>query len=227
MVTVEDAKKVAQHLIKTMDPVCVVVFGSVAKAGKGEDIDLLIVTEDKEKDLKAIDSKVHKLLKPFYKDFAIDPFVVPQIVLRKYFLKGSPFLRLVQKEGRCLYMKDSIDQWLKQAKEDMAMAECLLNNKYYRGACYHSQQAIEKCMKGILIKSGWELEKVYSIRLLSSIAQRHGLSSAIRDEDMDFIDSIYRGRYPAEEGLLPIGEPTREDAIKAVKIASEVIRKLL
>ena len=227
MVTVEDAKKVAQHLVKTMDPVCVIVFGSVAKTGKGEDIDLLIVTEDKEKDLKTIDSEVHKLLKPFYGDFAIDPFVVPRLVLRKHFLQGSPFLRLVQREGRCLYMKDSIDQWFRQAREDMAMAECLFNNKYYRGACYHSQQAIEKGMKGVLIKKGWELEKAHSIRLLTSIAQRYGISSVMQEEDMDFIDSIYRGRYPAEEGLLPIGEPTMEDAMRAVKIASDVIRKLL
>lgn len=36
----------------------------------------------------------------------------------------------------------------------------------------------------------------------------------MQEKDIDFIERIYRGRYPAAEGLLPIGEPTMEDAMR-------------
>jgi hypothetical protein len=39
-------------------------------------------------------------------------------------------------------------------------------------------------------------------------------------EEIQYIDSIYRGRYPGEAGLLPLGEPDSKDADKAIAIAT-------
>ncbi len=39
---------------------------------------------------------------------------------------------------------------------------------------------------------------------------------------MTFIDSIYKGRYPGEEGLLPYGNPTKQDAKRAISIKYKV-----
>ncbi|MBI5418317.1 HEPN domain-containing protein [Candidatus Poribacteria bacterium] len=227
MVYLADAKNVAKHIADSITPVCIVVFGSVAKTGKGNDLDLLIVADDNEIDLNSLNIEIRSILKPFYEKISIDPFVTTLSTLKKYFIMGSPFLRLIQREGRCLYMKDSLFQWFNQAKEDLAMAECLLKNNYYRGACYNSQQAIEKTFKGILIKQGWELEKTHNLRFLVSLSKRYGISITILDDDIDFIDSIYRGRYPAEEGLLPTGEPTKNDALKAINIANSVVQEII
>lgn len=38
-------------------------------------------------------------------------------------------------------------------------------------------------------------------------------------EDAIFLNSIYKGRYPTEEGLLPHGDPSNEDAKKAIEAA--------
>jgi len=46
------------------------------------------------------------------------------------------------------------------------------------------------------------------------------------DPDAIFLNSIYKGRYPTEEGLLPYGEPTRADAEKAVVAARAFIEKI-
>jgi len=43
-------------------------------------------------------------------------------------------------------------------------------------------------------------------------------------EEIVFIDSIYRGRYPAEAGLFPLGEPSNKDAEKTVSIAKRIFR---
>jgi HEPN domain-containing protein/predicted nucleotidyltransferase len=227
MVTKNQAKEVAKYLVEILNPVSIIVFGSVAKSGKGNDLDLLIITDNEEKDQQDTYKFVCKTLKPFYRDFAIDPFVASLSSVRKNFLKGSPFLRLIQNEGRSLFMKDSVQMWHKQAKDELLTAKYLFQGNFFRGACYHAQQAIEKAFKGALIQKGWELEKVHSVERLFSLAEKYSVSVNIDDDDIIFIDSIYRGRYPAEEGLIPTGEPNKNDAQRAVDIAVSILDKVL
>ena len=40
-------------------------------------------------------------------------------------------------------------------------------------------------------------------------------------EDAIFLNSIYRARYPSDLGLLPSGEPTKEDADNALAVAKK------
>ena len=60
--------------------------------------------------------------------------------------------------------------------------------------CIHSQQAVEKCMKGLLIKNRWERERTHNIGTLFSFAAKYGINMKIDDDDIEFIDSIYSGR---------------------------------
>jgi HEPN domain-containing protein/predicted nucleotidyltransferase len=226
MVTLEDARAVAKTVAQAVDPVCIVVFGSVAREGRGHDLDLLIVTEDQAEDAASRFQRVHKHLKSFYSRFAIDPFVVSRSAVRRHFLDGSPFLRMIQLEGRCLYMKESAKQWVSQAAEDLAMAKYLLQGRYYRGACYHGQQAVEKTLKAALVQKGWELEKIHSVERLVAISRQYGFELDLNEEDAVLLDSIYRGRYPAEEGLLPSGEPGQTDAERVVRVAGQVLDEL-
>lgn len=227
MVTEKDAKRVAEHMVKRLDPIALVLFGSVAKTGQGRDLDLLIVVDDREVDLRRLDAAARRCLRPFAEQLTIDHFVLPRSLLRQRFLEGSPFLRLIQREGRCLYMKDAIRQWFDHAREDLAMAELLFETGHDRGACYHAQQAIEKALKGALLQAGWELERSHSLRKLAATAKRYGIIDILSEEDTDFIDSVYRGRYPAEEGLLPTGDPTHEETRRIVRAASEALARLL
>ena len=156
MVLVKDAREVSSSLVSALDPISIVLFGSVAREGRGEDLDRLIVTNDDSATLQEIDLTVSKYLKPFYKKFAIDPFVIPLTLLKEHHLKGSPFLRLVLKEGRSLYMKDAVKEWIKQAKDELDMVLYLFKGGYFKGACYHSQQSIEKSLKANLLSRGWD-----------------------------------------------------------------------
>lgn len=123
-------------------------------------------------------------------------------------------------------MKNSIKKWIKQADEELSTAKYLLQGSFYKGTCYHSQQAIEKSVKAFLLQKGWELEKIYSFERLLNIAEEYKIPIKIEEDDIIFIDSIYRGRYPAEEGLLPLGEPSQEDAQRAVKLAEKILKEL-
>lgn len=209
-VTLEDAKEVTKKLVSNLPLKAVIVFGSVAREGKGNDLDLLVVREETNKSKKEYYDEVGKLLEEFFERFSIDYFVAPQSVIRQIFLDGGPFLRLIQREGKSLYMKDSIKDWLYQAKDDLESAEILFKAEHYRGACIHAQQALEKAMKGLLLDSGWVLEKTHNLRSLRHYGNLRQLNYNLSDEAIDMLDSFYEARYPGEEGVLPTGEPTKE-----------------
>jgi HEPN domain-containing protein/predicted nucleotidyltransferase len=209
MVTLKEAKRLTKEIVKTIKPLSVILFGSVARCGEGEDLDLLIITE---KVKRGDEYRLHKSLKKYYKSFSVDPFILSVPIVREYYLKGSAFLHLILREGRPLYMKNMIGEWLRQSQEEFEMAQYLFEGGYFKGACFHSQQSVEKAIKALLLKKGWVLEKTHNIGRLVAIARDYRVRINITDEEIVFIDSIYRGRYPAEAGLLPSGEPDQREA---------------
>lgn len=208
MPVLSDARQVISAIRQVSDPDAVILFGSVAREAEGRDIDLLIIGK------KADEKKITTSLYPFHKRFALDTFFVTKKKLRDLYYGGSPFLRLIQREGRVLYMKDSLKEWHESAMEDPRQAEYLCDGGFYRGACYSGQQSVEKLIKWALIKKGWELEKIHNVRRLMALAEDMGVKVALKDEELDFIDSIYRGRYPGEE------------ARKALQIARKVVKQI-
>lgn len=220
--TIRDARDVADEIVRSFSPVSVVLFGSVAKEGVGGDLDLLVIVDDATRLSGNPELLLYQRLKNFYKRFSIDPFIIPLSLLYQCYHRGSPFLNKVLKEGRVLYMRDAVREWFKNGEDELRMAEYLMQGGYFKGACYHAQQSAEKAVKARLLQKGWELEKTHSIERLVSIAEEYNIAIDISEEDMVFIDSIYRGRYPLETGLLPLGEPLKEDAERAVGIARRI-----
>ncbi len=132
MVTLQDARDVTHVIVDSIQPVLVMVFGSVAKEGRGTDLDLLVILDDKSEGLENTYLTIKKRLKIFYKRFAIDPFIISKSVFREYYFKGSPLLRLIFQEGRYLYMKDAVKEWVSQAEDELNMAVYLLDGKFLR-----------------------------------------------------------------------------------------------
>jgi HEPN domain-containing protein/predicted nucleotidyltransferase len=224
MPTIEDAKATAAVIVKKLNPLSIVLFGSVARDGIGADLDLLVITDDRSSTGDNPSLVLQKGLKKFYRKFPIDPFIIPRSLLFEYYSKGSPFLNLISKEGRALYMRDSVKEWLHQSEDEYKMAEYLSKGGYFKGACYHAQQSIEKAIKTRLLQKGWDLEKTHNIERLLALGRDFKIRFTLSDEEIVFIDSIYRGRYPAEAGLLPLGEPSKTDAEKAVSLAKRILK---
>lgn len=225
MVTLNDAKEVAAEIVKGFDPLMVTLFGSVARERSGNDLDLLVVMEDAKYHGIETDSLLQRSLGKFYRRFDIDPFVMPVSKYLEHLHSGEPFLNTALKEGRVLYMNNHVNEWLRQSDEELRTARYLADGNFHRSACYHAEQSIEKYLKAHLIEKGWDLEKTHSIRRLLAIAEDNGLRFDLEEADIVFMDSIYRGRYPAEAGLLPHGEPDSEAAERAVKIASHLLQQ--
>jgi len=224
MVFAAQAREAVAAIVKTIRPISIVLYGSTARQAEGNDLDLMIVVDGPQESVAAVQMALYRCLAGAYKRYAVDPLVVTKSAVQRALAQNSPFLRLVAREGRVLYMKNAEQDWMHQAGQELKMADYLLQGGFHQGCCYHAQQAIEKGIKARLLARGWELEKTHSIARLMAICRDFKIRLRLKDEDIVFIDGIYRGRYPAEEGLLPLKEPALEDAQRAIRIAGRIIK---
>lgn len=120
-------------------------------------------------------------------------------------------------------MRPETQVWLTIAREDLAAAELLLQKGIHRMVCLHCQQAVEKTSKALLAESEVEFKRTHNIVDLLSLLRAKGLALDVDHEEAGFLNAVYRSRYPAEAGLLPHGEPTADDAGKALALARRVV----
>lgn len=120
-------------------------------------------------------------------------------------------------------MRKESSEWIKIATEDFQSAEYLFDKSLYRMVCYHAQQTVEKILKSILTEHETEFSRTHNILDLGNAVEKVGQKPPLIDEDAIFLNSVYRSRYPSDLGLLPSGEPTKEDAEKALHIAKKVL----
>lgn len=216
---------VVQRLISSYDPERIILFGSHASSGaqEGSDIDLLIV---KETDLRPIDRRieVERLLSD--RRVSLELLVYTPQELLDLYAAGSPFIEEVIETGRVLYMRKNTAAWLGEAQDELESASILFTHHKYRGACIHSQQCVEKGLKALILEKGRRPPRTHDMVELLNVVTADGWAVGLPMDDAVFLNSVYRGRYPTEEGLLPHGEPTEEDARRALRAAGTVMEHL-
>lgn len=119
-------------------------------------------------------------------------------------------------------MSEAADRWVALAQEDLRVAEVVYPEGIYNQVCFHVQQCIEKCLKGLLAHYGEQLPRTHSItELLEALP-----STAFDElkEDLTGMDDYYiPTRYPdALPGALPHGLPGKEEADEAIDLARRV-----
>jgi len=68
-------------------------------------------------------------------------------------------------------MTARLQAWIRQAENDLAMAEFARSGQFYAQACYHCSQAAEKALKGLLIGLGEDPPRSHSLeRLVDALA---------------------------------------------------------
>jgi HEPN domain-containing protein len=105
-----------------------------------------------------------------------------------------------------------------------------LNEDIYNQVCFHSQQCVEKCLKGLLAGLGQKTPRTHSIVDLLRILQNIQQTECIDDlrESMELMDIYYiPTRYPeALPGSLAEGMPELDDALTAISTARACWKKL-
>jgi HEPN domain-containing protein len=116
------------------------------------------------------------------------------------------------------------NNWLEFAYEDLEMAELALDNNIYNQVCFHSQQAVEKSLKGYLKNMGILPPKTHKLVDIISLI-KEDLLDDLKKEQIILLDRFYiPTRYPdALPGTLPDGLPTEKDAKEALNLAKEIV----
>jgi len=128
------------------------------------------------------------------------------------------------------YTNEARRRWQYFAHQDLQMAELALNEDIYNQVCFHSQQCVEKCLKGLLAGLGQKTPRTHSIVDLLRILQNIQQTKCIDDlrESMELMDIYYiPTRYPeALPGSLAEGMPELDDALTAISTARACWKKL-
>ena len=216
---------ISRRIINGYNPDRIILFGSRAagEADESSDIDLVIVKETEKRPLDR-----HIEVETLLADRAvpIDIIVYTPDEIRHLYSIGSPFVEEIVEKGRLLYMRKATTAWIREAEEELESANVLYEHGRYKSACYHSQQSVEKGLRAIIIEKGRRPERSHDIVELRNAVAELGFDSGLTIEDAVYLNSIYKGRYPTEEGLLPHGEPSRADTERAVMSAGNLIERL-
>jgi HEPN domain-containing protein/predicted nucleotidyltransferase len=224
-----DLETIVERLVTGYDPDRIILFGSRATgtSREGSDFDLLILKETRQ---RPIDRRIEVEGLLSDRRIPLDVVVYTPQELRNLYAAGSPFAEMVMESGRVLYMRKATGVWIAEAQEEVEMASILLTHGKYRGACLHSQQGVEKGLKALMLERGRRPARTHDLVELLNAVTADGWVVSLSLDDAVLLNSVYRGRYPTEEGLLPHGEPTVEDAQHALDAARrtvESVRSLL
>ena len=218
-------KDITERLIEYYEPDRIILYGSYGtrEERKNSDIDLLIIKKT-EKYLIERRIEAERILSD--RLMPIDITIYTPEEVRYLFSIGSPFIEEIMEKGRLLYMRKVTSSWIKDVEDEFDSAVILYENGKYRGACYHSQQCVEKGLKTLILEKGEKPKRIYDIIELHNMVKKMGWEIDITIDDAVYLNSIYKVRYPTEEGLLPHGEPSKEDAEKAIAVSRVVVERL-
>lgn len=90
----------------------------------------------------------------------------------------------------------------------------------------HSQQCVEKGLRALILERGERIPSRHDLIQLLNTATAEGWHLTLEVDDAVFLNQVYRGRYPTEEGLLPHGEPNQAEAQRAVRVAEQFLAEV-
>lgn len=123
-------------------------------------------------------------------------------------------------------MKDETKVWLKYSEENLQSAKILLKNRLFNPCLQNVQQCVEKSLKAILIEKSVSQKKTHDILELKILLDEFSVKVDIKDEECDFLNSIYLpSKYPIGSAL-PDFDPGVEICEQAIAIAIKVSKSV-
>jgi len=112
------------------------------------------------------------------------------------------------------------EEWLKRARSSLELAKESNNELvFYEDLCFQAQQAVEKCLKGLLIYYGVEPEKTHNLSMLLLELEKH---IAI-DNDIKEVSKLQsfavQTRYPGE-----YAQVEKEEYDQSIVIADKCLK---
>jgi HEPN domain-containing protein len=113
--------------------------------------------------------------------------------------------------------------WFTIAEDDLQSARVLIEDRIYRNACFHCQQAVEKYMKGLMVARGIKYPKIHDLLEFNQMLVEHGISVSVSLDNLELLDSFYiEPRYP--DAYFEVY--TKKEAQEALQTADRIIKEI-
>ena len=122
-----------------------------------------------------------------------------------------------------LFLLEETLHWLRLAQADLASAELLLTPRTVANSLFHSQQAVEKALKAVLVWHQRPFPKTHNLAVLrEDCAQVAPDLAASLGPAVSLTRYAVAFRYPGEPEI-----PTLEDARSALRLAQMAVQAVL
>ncbi len=118
-------------------------------------------------------------------------------------------------------MRKEIENWLEQAKSDLAAARNSLKSRNFDWACFQSQQAAEKALKACHLQKFSSIRKIHDLLFLAKELNlpENLLTSCIK------LNRVYiETRYPSPDEEIPAKLFRYGEAEAAITLAQDIVQ---
>jgi HEPN domain-containing protein len=116
--------------------------------------------------------------------------------------------------------------WLRHAKSDLALANVPLpQDVLYSELCFHAQQAVEKCLKAVLIHLDIEFRKTHDIDYLKTLLPAQIPLPPEAEQVADLTSYAVAFRYPGD--YEDVTEEAYREAIGSARVVYEWAEKII
>jgi HEPN domain-containing protein len=117
-------------------------------------------------------------------------------------------------------------RWFQQAQADLEVVRTLRTAGHHATACFHSQQAAEKALKGVLYSQGARVVLGHSVQQLAQQCETHDSTFADIDAEASLLDQFYiPTRYPT--GLPSPAVPSETYTSSEAEAVQEAAKRVL
>lgn len=113
----------------------------------------------------------------------------------------------------------NVNEWRRVARQDWHRLQVLLADGDGGGAGFFLQQAVEKFLKGFLIRNGWGLKKIHTLHALVDDAARFDPTLAVFRPFCERVSAYYVvDRYPGLDAEGPDVTQVEQDVDEARRL---------
>lgn len=118
-------------------------------------------------------------------------------------------------------MIKEVENWLRQAKDDLEKAEDNLKDNHLDGAAFFAQQSVEKALKALLIENKGSFPKIHDVVALSRMANA---PYEIIGKCKVIVPYYTETRYPDFSEKIPAESFSKKEIEEVIKFSEEVLK---
>jgi HEPN domain-containing protein len=115
-------------------------------------------------------------------------------------------------------------RWLDRAADDIRATRSLLRDGIGLQAAFHVQQAVEKCLKALLVAARKDVRKTHDLDTLAELARQHWPTLVTAPFPLRYVSRWYIvSRYPGDDDTGPTSDEVRTALPEVAALLSAVL----